>query len=154
MNIIQKHWQQEKIIGINAIVFKNGHTTPIDIESISIKNAPQTFNKKYQITISKKITLENLTTDIWSEFQLYGQMILPDNSKILFGEGEMGNEGCIIKVDAYENFEWSLFSTESNPFIKAHKDNKLLHIFSTHGFSLVFNQAFNPLEIYIDNHFV
>ena len=155
MEIIQSSWAEQLLVGIDSIVLNDGTVYTIEIDSAKDIRANETFNRVYTFRVSEKTSLDALLKDdpdIWSEFQTYGEFKGIDNSKVLFGEGEMGNEGFVVKLDADNNLEWSLYSTESNPFIESRREDDGVHIFSSHGFSLVLNENNNPLGIFIDNH--
>ncbi len=154
-NKIQDKWNDSSILGMDSIVLKNGLVYLIDIIYSQDDRAKKTFNKLYQLEIGAKTSLDELLEndpDVWSEIQINGELELHDNSKILFGEGEMGNEGFIVKTDAENNIEWSFFSTQSNPFINATIVNEDVHIFSSHGFHMILNKDDDPIKMIIDNN--
>jgi len=156
MKKVQNFWKEShQIIGIDSIILKDGTTYLTEINYSNNINAKKTYNKIYELRIDKKVSLNKLLEDdpdLWSEIQVYGKIDLPDNSRILFGEGEMGNEGFILKLDLDDNLEWSFFSTDSNPFVKTEVINEKIHIFSTHGFSIIIDKQYDPTKMVIDNH--
>jgi|GEM_PF-828583 len=155
IEIINSFWRKSNILGIDSIVLKDGIVTLLEIKYTKDERSKNTFNKLYKLVLLKQTSLDELLSndsELWSEMQVNGELNLPEGSKILFGEGEMGNEGFIVKLDSENNFEWSFFSTDSNPFIKAEIIKEETHIFSSHGFSMVLNKNYNPLKMKIDNH--
>lgn len=155
MKIIQDSWKQEMLIGIDSIILKDGTLYRTGITSSKDIRAKEAFNRSYVFRIKEKTSLKRGVSDdpdLWSEFQARGKMDLSDNSTLLFGECEMGNEGFIVKLDVHDNLEWSFFSTQSNPFMEARMINDEINVFSTHGFSIVVKDHFNPLSIEINNH--
>ena len=86
-----------------------------------------------------------------TRFGIRGEFELSDNSKLIFGDGSMGNEGFIVKVDDKGNLAWSLFSTGSNPFINCELIDNKIHIFSEYNFSLCIDPN-DVLKTTIDNH--
>lgn len=151
---IQSSWEEYKLIGIDSIVFNNGSVLFIDITRTKKKEAINTYGKLYSLNINEKGELSELLEeddDLWSEIQVNGEFKFEDNSRLIFGEGEMGNDGIIANIDSNNQIIWSLYSTESNPFVKCNIINDNLHVFSSHGFSIVIDKS-NPSESYIDNH--
>jgi hypothetical protein len=152
---IQSSWEEYKLIGIDSIVFNNGSVLSIDITKTIKTEALNTYGKLYRLNINEKKKLSELLEeddDLWSEIQINGEFELKDKSRVVFGEGEMGNDGFIVNIDSNNQIVWSFYSTESNPFVKCNIINDKVHIFSSHGFSIVIDKS-NPSKSYIDNHF-
>ncbi len=143
MNILQNKWLAKKIVGLNVII-NHDQIQEVDIRWIKNSEFPQTFNKEYQLCYGKQFTLRQLNDqydDFWSEFQINDQLEL-DDSFIFCGEGEMGNEGFIVKTDKNNTLQWMLFSTSSNPFLSIHIDQTekdLIVVKSSHNFYILFN---------------
>jgi len=151
---IQTHWNNGSLLGINSILLNNGKVKHLDISSKRKELCRKTYGSYFVLSMGKVSTLRDLLeedNDLWSEIQINGEILLTDSSKLLFGEGEMGGDGFIVKLDSEGLFVWSFYSAESNPFINYDTINDKIHIFSSHGFSIVIDPN-NPFSAYIDNH--
>lgn len=162
MKAIQAHWQKSLVYGFPSILYKNGDIQFITINNKANPNLPQTFNREYELVFLERTNLQvemKKYDDIWTEYQIYGTIERSNGTILKYGEGAMGNEGFIAKLDANNILEWILFSTCSNPFIRhEHIDESIgediekeLHIFSSHGFSMVVTDDSNPTKLYINN---
>lgn len=157
MELIRNSWNKELILGVDALLFKNGtvYLTEIEVETDVL--AIRTFGKRYSLAFhgKRKIgELLNENSDVWSEIQVYGEVPLLEDSKLIYGEGEMGNEGFIACINPDNQMEWSFFSTKSNPFIESNQENGKIQIFSSHGFSVVVYDVKNTLGMNIDNQLI
>lgn len=152
---LQSSWKERKLIGIDSIVFNNGNVLLIEINKTAESKAINTYGKLYELNIIKKTRLDILLeedSDLWSEIQINGEINLRDKSKLFFGEGEMGNDGFIVKIDFNRTILWSLYSTTSNPFINFEIIDEVIHVFSSHGFSICIDEDF-PSGLHLDNHY-
>ena len=154
MKTIQEHWQKSLVYGFPSILYKNGDVQFITINNKANPNLPQTFNLEYELVFLERTNLETELKkydDVWSEFQAYGTVERSNGTILKYGEGAMGNEGFIAKLNTNNELEWILFSTCSNPFIEHESIEDALHIFSSHGFSMVVTDDSNPTKLYINN---
>lgn len=151
MSILQEKWLSHQIIGLDVFI-DHEQVQEIDIRCTANTKLPQTFNKEYQLFYGKKFALNQLNSlcdDIWSEFQINDQLELAD-CFIFCGEGEMGNEGFIVKTDKNNVLQWMLFSTSSNPFLSIHTKDDLVCIKSTYNFYITFNILSHNIDIIHD----
>lgn len=150
-NILQEHWDQTELIGLDAMTFSDGSIKLIDIVYKENKNLINTFGKEYSFRNLEQTNLNEVVNkfddDIWSTCQINDHMKIGDNAIYACGEGEMGNEGFIVKLDSDGNIQWSLYSTSSNPFYKivVYKDE--LAFFSTANFAVVLEISTDKISI-------
>ncbi|MDR2950594.1 MAG: hypothetical protein LBV71_15510, partial [Prevotella sp.] len=141
MNKLQYHWDKQEIVGLDGIFFNSGKVQNMYIDSIHDERAISSYKKIYNISLNEMTDLSNLeekyNDDIWSSFDIFGEIKQDDNSRFLYGEGEMGNEGFILKIDSFGKIIWSLYSTSSNPFINSKfLTNNSIGFFSSFNFIL------------------
>ncbi|QQT26782.1 hypothetical protein [Sphingobacterium spiritivorum] len=150
-NTIQEHWLLSELVGIDAIVFSDGRMKLIDIswnENPEIRN---TFGKEYHYNVSGITSLneiiEKYDNDIWSVCQINDQITTDSAYNFVCGEGEMGNEGFIAKLDRDGNIVWSLYSTTSNPFYKFEYSDGRLRAVSTSNFAIIVDTSGDGMAI-------
>ena len=149
-NELQDRWMNNQLIGLDIILADDGMAIPINIESIRNDNLAYTFRKEYSISYGSEMSLDELFDnydDPWSEVQTNNKIQLDDNSFILCGEGEMGNEGFIVKTDSNNKISWMLYSSSSNPFINMKKIDDTIYIQSTDNFFISLNIMDNSIII-------
>lgn len=115
---IVENWNEGKLLGCkDCYVNKSG--TVILLETLVIE---VNSKKLYHCNPFCDTTVENLqkyNQDLWSEYSVFTNVVQTENGDLIFGgEGEMGNEGCIISTTKDKKFNWSLFFKTSNPFYK------------------------------------
>lgn len=79
--------------------------------------------------------------------QINDQIVIEDKYIFVCGEGEMGNEGFIVKLDTEGNILWSLYSTTSNPFHQITVSNGQLQFISTANFAVVIDLSTDKISI-------
>ncbi|EAE3624713.1 hypothetical protein G0Q57_001916 [Listeria monocytogenes] len=149
LNELQRRWLQNQLIGIDVIVKDSGHVKLIDITYTHNENLIDTFKKEYVISYGADTALPKLLQDYkdpWANYQI-NDRISVDDQFVFCGEGEMGNEGFIVKTDADNQINWMLFSTTSNPFIELTTNNNSVYINSTAGFFITLNVKTNEISI-------
>lgn len=162
MNILQEHWNRRKIAGLDGIFSYTGEVKSLYIESSRNIHAVTSFGKVYKLIIEGEIGLNNLiekySNDIWSSFDILGELKLDNGNRFVYGEGEMGNEGFIVKLDSLGQILWSLYSTTSNPFINSCiLENGIIGFLSSFNFILTLSEnedgfpKFNILNPDFDN---
>lgn len=145
MNKLQHHWDKQKIVGLDGIFLYNGKVQNIHIDSIYDERAISSYRKIYKISLGERTDLSKLenknNNDIWSSFDIFGEIKQDDNSRFLYGEGEMGNEGFILKIDPSGRIIWSLYSTASNPFVNSKiLNNNMIGFISSFNFILTLKE--------------
>lgn len=126
-NIIQAHWLENKLVGINSLLYNSGIVTLLNVYTVSSEKEKKQF--AFPIADTTIDSLQRYNEDIWTEIQPHPNFLTVDNLRIYYGEGGMGNEGFVAATDA-TGLVWALFSTESNPFIKMKIDNRVLFAYS------------------------
>ncbi|EEI93862.1 hypothetical protein HMPREF0765_0484 [Sphingobacterium spiritivorum ATCC 33300] len=153
-NTMQEHWHQSELVGIDAIVFSDGSMKLIDISANENQEIKNTFGKEYHFSISGTTSLneiiEKYDNDIWSVCQINDQITIDNLYNFVCGEGEMGNEGFIAKLDIDGKIVWSLYSTTSNPFCKLEYSNGRLRAVSTSNFAVIIDAYGDGITI--DNY--
>lgn len=153
-SILQEHWSVSELVGIDSIVFSDGSIKLIDISCNKNKEIINTFGKEYHFNVLRTARLDEIIqkydNDIWSSCQINDQMVIDDNYVFVCGEGEMGNEGFIAKLDKGGNIQWSLFSTTSNPFYQFADCDGQLQVISTANFAIRIDLSTDSMSI--DNY--
>ncbi|WP_223609498.1 hypothetical protein [Chryseobacterium sp. OSA05B] len=150
-NVLQEHWSLLELVGIDSMVFSDGRIKIIDIFSKENKEIVNTFGKEYYLSMVRETDLneivEKYDDDIWSNCQINDQIIIDNKFVFVCGEGEMGNEGFIVKLDMDGTMIWSLYSTTSNPFLKFICYNGQLQVVSSAGFAVVVDVSTDNISI-------
>ncbi len=149
-NELQERWINNQLIGLDIIVKDSGVVRPIDIEHIRNSNLTHTYGKQYSISYGKDSTLEELLNnndELWSEIQINDKLLLNNDYIIFCGEGEMGNEGFIVKTDIDNNIIWTLYSTTSNPFIIIKEIGDIVYVQSSANFYIAINSINDGISI-------
>ncbi|AOR60782.1 hypothetical protein [Pectobacterium parmentieri] len=133
-------WLENKLPGLDLIIFESGAVQHIDIDFIENNSLLHSFKKEYSISYGKTSTFSEIISkhdEIWSEIQINNRLLVNEKNIFLCGEGEMGNEGFIVKTDINNNIKIIIYSTTSNPFIEIIKINNSLYFKSTSNFYVV-----------------
>jgi len=146
MNILQEHWNKQEIVGIDGLFYNTGKLNTLRIESMRNAQAVTTYGKVYNLRFENETTIDKLieryTDDLWVLFDVAGKLVLDNGYCFLYGEGGMGNEGYITKLDSFGQVLWTFFSTTSNPFVDSKILGKNLFGFvSTHEFILTVDDS-------------
>ncbi|MBD2782904.1 hypothetical protein ID855_18070 [Xenorhabdus sp. ZM] len=142
MKELQDRWIDNQLIGLDIIYHHSGIVKNIDIDFIKNDKLIHTFQKEYSLSYEGETTLTELFgnyDDPWSEIQVNNKVLLNNDQIVLCGEGEMGNEGFIVKTDTNNNIKWFLYSTTSNPFVNIKQKDNMVYIQSTSNFYAVLN---------------
>lgn len=145
MNILQEYWNKQKIAGLDGIFYNTGEVKSVYIESARNIQAVTSFGKVYKLVLEGETELNNLiekySNDIWSSFDILGELKLDNGNRFVYGEGEMGNEGFIVKLDSQGQILWSFYSTTSNPFINSCMlDHGIIGFLSSFNFILTLRE--------------
>ncbi|RZJ57265.1 MAG: hypothetical protein EOO55_03780 [Hymenobacter sp.] len=126
-SLIQNHWLEGEIVGINCLARNNGAVTLLTIYTV----ASETEKNHYVFPLADTTvtSLEGYNDDIWTEVQAHPVSLTVGDLQVFCGEGGMGNEGFVAAQDI-NGLVWSLFSTESNPFVKMELINRILSVHS------------------------
>ncbi|SDG05881.1 hypothetical protein [Chitinophaga filiformis] len=131
-NIIQEHWNNDELPGIDAIVFADGTVIILDFYAVSTESG----GKLHYVSPLCETTLksvEKYNDDVWTQIERHpATLTLPDGKKVYFGEGGMGNEGFIALTENDDQLIWALFSSATNPFTKAEFVNGKIRAYSTY----------------------
>lgn len=150
-NVLQEHWDQKELIGLDTMAFSDGSIKLINISHIENKELINTFGKEYHFRFLAQTNLNEVINkyddDIWSVCQVNHKVEINNNYIYACGEGEMGNEGFIVKLDLDGNIQWSLYSTTSNPFYKITISEDQLAFISTANFAIVLDTATDNISI-------
>ncbi|GED17834.1 hypothetical protein [Aneurinibacillus migulanus] len=139
---IKYHWKNNKLPGIEGIVYPSGKIIIMDFYEVIDNNITKFFiNPVCETSIE---SVENFNADIWCEIEKHPQFVEHDKNLFICGEGSMGNEGFFANVDIQNNLVWAFFSTNSNPFYKLEIEEELLRVFTTSD--LVFTLNINKPE--------
>ncbi|TAJ00051.1 hypothetical protein [Pectobacterium versatile] len=140
INELKIKWLENKLPGLDLVIFESGKAQYIDINFIEKNSLPHSFNKEYVIShgeISTFKDIANTHEEIWSEIQINNKLLVDKENIFLCGEGEMGNEGFIIKTDINNNIKMVIYSTTSNPFIEIRRIQNNIYFKSTANFHVV-----------------
>ena len=124
---IQAHWLENEVLGVNCLAYSSGTVTLLNIYTVASEDGGKHY--VFPLADTTISNLEQYNEDIWTEVQAHPTSLTVDNLQLFCGEGGMGNEGFIAAKDA-NGLVWSLFSTESNPFVKMELVNRILSVYS------------------------
>ena len=138
-NIIQEHWENKSLLGMNCILFADGSVTVLNFYTVTDGK-----EKQYYVNPVCDTTLESIekyNSDPWTEIEIHPDTLkLNNGDMICYGEGGMGNEGFVALQDNEGRLKWAFFSTELNPFIKAvSKDQNTILAYSTYDLVVSIN---------------
>ncbi|WP_311754048.1 hypothetical protein [Proteus columbae] len=154
INLLQNKWLNNQLIGLDLIYDCSGLIRFIDIGFIKNSQLTHSYQKEYFLTYEGDTTLNTLlkgNDDIWSEIQINNKVFVDDKHIVLCGEGEMGSDGFIVKMDINNNIKWFLYSTTSNPFINIKQKENNIYIQSTSNFYIVLNLINKDIFIHNGN---
>lgn len=154
INLLQNKWLNNQLIGLDLIYDCTELIRFIDIDFIKNSQLTHSYQKEYFLSYEGDTTLNTLlkdNDDIWSEIQINNKVFVDDKHIVLCGEGEMGNDGFIVKTDINNNIKWFLYSTTSNPFINIKQKENNIYIQSTSNFYIVLNLINNDIFIHNGN---
>ena len=152
--MIQEKWKQSNVVGLDVITYANGDVINIDITVSQDSTNDYTYQKNYAFDYLDKTNLPTLLEmykgDIWSVVDVFDRIEV-DDYVVVCGDGGMGNEGYIARLDQENKLVWSLFSTVSNPFMKIVIEGDFIYVQSSHNFWMVINKIDNT-QISIINY--
>ncbi|WP_281323357.1 hypothetical protein [Flavobacterium aestivum] len=128
---ILKKWEEQKILGgLNCFVNNKGEVILLDCFCYKTDN--EQFNSCTPFCDTKIENLEKYNNELWTQFDVFTNKVETEDGDMIFGgEGEMGNEGFIVCTNKDNDFIWSLFFLNSNPFYKLELINNEIHAFSS-----------------------
>lgn len=131
-NIIQEHWNNNELPGIDAILFADGTMIILDFYAVS-KEGGGKLHYVHPVCETNLKSVEKYNDDVWSQIERHpATLSLPDGKKVYFGEGAMGEEGFVALTENDDQLIWALYSTASNPFTKAEFVNGKIRVYSTY----------------------
>lgn len=144
MHKIQEQWLQHKLLGLDTLIYESGKVINVEIDCIPNDQFIYSFRREYRLNYGEETTLAAISNsydedDIWSAIQVNDTLWVNEETVVLCGEGEMGNEGFIVKTNSSNRVKWAIFSTTSNPFVNMIRKDDLLYIQSTANFYVVLN---------------
>lgn len=152
--MIQERWKQSEVVGLDVITYANGDVVNIDIAVSKDLTNEYTYRKHYVFEYLNKTNLpallEEYNGDIWYEVDIFDRIEV-DDYVIVCGDGGMGSDGHIARLDQENKLAWSLFSTVSNPFMKIVLEGDFIYVQSSHNFWIAINKKDNT-QISIINH--
>ncbi|MEE9406956.1 MAG: hypothetical protein V3V28_02655 [Polaribacter sp.] len=122
---IQDKWKKGFVLGYDCITYANDEIVIGSVYRTKNSNngeIKQSWIPKCDTQLEK---IEKYNNDIWVECEIYNGSFEFENQKIVFGDGEMGNEGFIASTKLNGELNWSIFFTFSNPIFKAEVINNL-----------------------------
>ncbi|MEQ9926685.1 hypothetical protein ABRP60_17240 [Pectobacterium brasiliense] len=143
-------WLDNKLPGLDLVIFESGIVQYIDIDFIENDSLLHSFKKEYFISYGENSTFNDLVSshdEIWSEVQVNNKLSVNENNIFICGEGEMGNEGFIVKTDINNNIKMIIYSTTSNPFIEIRKIKDSVYFKSTANFHVVVDLLSDDIRI-------
>jgi len=146
--IIQQHWENKKLPGLDCILYPDG--------SVVILNLYSTINsqggdKKVYISPLCDSTIQSVEKylpDIWIDIEVNPHhLILPNGDTIKCGEGCMGNEGFVCCEDASGKLKWAFFCGSLNPFCEPEMETATsIRVSTTNDYTMVIDLE-RPWEI-------
>ncbi|TAI86451.1 hypothetical protein [Pectobacterium versatile] len=150
INELKIKWLENKLPGLDLVIFESGKAQYIDINFIENNSLSHSFNKEYVISYGEISTFKDIANthnEIWSEIQINNKLSVDKENIFLCGEGEMGNEGFIIKTDINNNIKMVIYSITSNPFIEIKRIKDNIYFKSTANFHVVVNLFSDDIKI-------
>ena len=132
-------WGEEKVLGgINCFVNQEGRVIILNCNRRIVKE--KEFHSCIPLCDTTIESLEKYDDDLWSEFDVFTNKVITDNGEIICGgEGQMGNQGFITCTNSNNEFIWSLFFVDSNPFYKINIEGNEVHAFSSYNLVFIIN---------------
>ncbi len=133
-SLIQEHWKNYELLQMDAILFDSGKVLVLPAGNLVAETKKELTLVPIEETTVEKIVEKD--PDCWIETVPYTTYAVDKASgdHILCGEGVMGNEGFVARVDAtHKTLVWGMFLTFSNPFERVEIDGDTVWAFSTHG---------------------
>jgi hypothetical protein len=116
---IQQHWKESQMLGFDCVSFANGKVVMLNY-SYFLEGATRK-PIEYRLHPLCDTTIESILqyyTDPWAVIEPLYSEVPVEKGVILYGEGAMGNEGFIARLDDNRNYEWGIFMTFSNPVMQ------------------------------------
>jgi hypothetical protein len=130
-NIIQEHWNNNELPGIDTILFADGTMIILNFYAVSTEHGKLHYVNPVCETNLQSV--EKYNDDVWTQIERsYATLTLPDGKKVYFGEGGMGEEGFVALTEDNDQLIWALFSTATNPFTRAEFVNGKIRAYSTY----------------------
>ncbi|MDJ1469674.1 hypothetical protein QNI19_11820 [Cytophagaceae bacterium DM2B3-1] len=131
-SIIQ-HWNEQEIVGgLDCLVNKDGSVVLFSCY-VRDENEKQ-LNFCIPFCDTTVNSLEKYNKDLWTQIDIFtNKWQTETGDTIMGGEGSMGNQGFIVCVDTNNDFKWSLFFLNSNPFYQISVVNNELYAQSSYN---------------------
>ena len=147
-NLIQSKWREGYVIGFDCLAFGDGRVVIAHTYALHDPNTDET--ERFWSPLCDT-TVEGMTKydeDIWTAVDIFHGAFEFENQKIVFGDGGMGNEGYVASLGPDNVLNWSLFSTFSNPIIRAEMDDRTIICSGETGLKMRINID-NPIDVQI-----
>lgn len=147
--MIQEHWNNNELPGIDCIIRADGTVTILNFYKTNQENRINYYLSPICDTTIE--SLEKYNDDIWTEIEVNPDaIVLSNGDTFVFGEGSMGNEGFIALVNSDKSIlKWALFSTVSNPIIRVQSGEREIIAYSSDNLKLTIDID-NPERIKIE----
>ncbi len=125
-NLIQSKWREGFVIGFDCLAHGDGRV--VIAHTYALYDPITDVTERFWSPLCDT-TLEGMTKydeDIWTAVDIFHGAFEFEGQKIVFGDGSMGNEGYVASVGPDNTLNWSLFSTFSNPIIKAEMSDRTI----------------------------
>ena len=112
--IVVEHWAKSKLPGFDCVVYSDGTVTVLDcysLEDSGTRERTLFCNPLCDTTIEsveKYGAAHWVAVDKWTRIDYGG-------GAVIAGDGAMGNEGFIARVNGDGSLVWAIFFTNSNP---------------------------------------
>lgn len=132
---IQFCWEQQKLLGMDCVLFASGKITIMSFGKLfDVSNGISSYyaHPSHDTWLESIEAYSDHPDDPWKEIQRYDAVVYTErNEQVVCGEGSMGNEGFIALTDDKGNLVWALFSNMSNPFLSLKLEGRMLYAYST-----------------------
>lgn len=131
---IQAKWQAGYVVGYDGIVYGDGKVVMANAYSTYDPNNGKTQLYWSPLCDTTLASIESYNDDVWVEVDIFHGSFEFEGQTIVFGDGGMGNEGYVASITKDNKLNWSLFSTVSNPIMKAEMQGRTLICYGQTGY--------------------
>ncbi|MBD0695521.1 hypothetical protein [Streptomyces sp. CBMA123] len=130
MNLVQELWARSEIADYDALFRADGTAREAFIDG------PDTL----VVELGEPFDVE--APEFGHEIEVRSEAELPDGRGfVCCGDGAMGDEGFLARLDADRRLVWVFASTGGNPFLRASADWPLAHFVNDWGRTLTIDLA-------------
>lgn len=116
---IQAKWKESFVLGQDCIAYGDGRVVLANTYGVFDPNTNTQKRYWFPHCDTSVAGLEKYDQDLWTEVDIFHGAFEFESQKIVFGDGGMGNEGYVASITPDNQLNWSIFSTFSNPIMKA-----------------------------------